>query len=230
MLVRRREPEGLLVYLTRRSSQSRFMPDAFVFPGGAVDSADRSAGALARLHGTVAGSAPEFAIAALRELFEEAGVLIACNQAGRAAILEAEHLGALRAELAQGMSFAALLAREGLALDARELIYYSNWITPLAQPVRFDTHFFVARAPEGQIAVADALEVHDGAWFAPREALQAAARDELSIMFPTRKHLERLAEYDSLDAFLSHARERTIAAITPHIRDGNIEFAEEQAW
>jgi 8-oxo-dGTP pyrophosphatase MutT (NUDIX family) len=230
MLLRRREPAGLLVYLTRRSSHSRFMPGAFVFPGGAVDEADRSATALERLHGAVAGIAPEFAVAAFRELFEEAGVLIACDRAGAAANLDSGRLIAWRAELAQGADFAALLAREDLALDARELIYYSNWITPLVQPVRFDTHFFVARAPDGQTALADAIEVHDGAWFAPRDALEAAARNELSIMFPTRKHLERLAEYDSPDAFLEHARARTIAAVTPHIRDGNIEFAEAETW
>lgn len=231
MLVRRREPAGFLVYLTRRSSHSRFMPDAFVFPGGAVDEADRSAVALARLHGAVAGIAPEVAVAAFRELFEEAGVLIACDRAGAPSTLDTARLRAWREELTKGADFSALLAREDLALDARELIYYSHWITPLAQPVRFDTHFFVARAPEGQTAEADAIEVHDGDWFAPSEALEAAARDELSIMFPTRKHLERMAAFDSLEAFLAHARTRTsIAPITPHIRDGNIEFAESETW
>jgi 8-oxo-dGTP pyrophosphatase MutT (NUDIX family) len=232
MLVRPRASGGLLVYLTRRSSKSRFMPGAYVFPGGTVDAADTSATARARLFGSVAGVAPEFATAALRELFEEAGVLVVCDASGDAALIAPERLALLRRELGGGIPFATLLEREGLFLDARELVYYSNWITPESEPLRFDTHFFIATAPEGQIAVADAVEVHDGEWLEPNDALARAERDELSIMFPTRKHLERLAAHDSVASLLAHARSRTaVRPILPVMRDKKIEFMPEgEAW
>ena len=232
MLVRPRAGGGLLVYLTRRSAKSRFMPGAYVFPGGTVDAADASAPARARLYGSVAGAAEEFAIAALRELFEEAGVLVACDAAGDAALVAPERLALLRRELGGGMPLATLLERERLFLDARELAYYSNWITPESEPLRFDTHFFIATAPEGQSAVADAVEVHDGAWFEPSDALARADRGELQIMFPTRKHLERLAAHDSLASLLEHARSRAaIRPILPVVRDKRIEFMPDgEAW
>jgi 8-oxo-dGTP pyrophosphatase MutT (NUDIX family) len=232
MLVRPRAGAGLLVYLTRRSSRSRFMPDAYVFPGGTLDAADRSASAHARLYGSVEGIEPEFAIVALRELFEEAGVLIACDAAGNPASVDRERLALLRQELSEGIPLATLLEREQFFLDARELVYYSNWITPESEPLRFDAHFFIATAPEGQIAVADAVEVHDGAWFEPRDALARADRGELRIMFPTRKHLERLAAHDSVASLFAHARSRTaVRPILPFMRDGEIEFMPEgEAW
>jgi recombination protein RecT len=232
MLVRQHAGGGLLVYLTRRSSRSRFMPDAFVFPGGTLDSQDKTALARAHLYGAVAGIGEEFAIAALRELFEEAGVLIVCDAAGDPTSVVPDRLALLRQDLVKAMPFATLLEREGLFLDARELVYYSRWITPEREPLRFDTHFFIATAPEGQIAVADAVEVHDGAWFAPHEALERADRDELRIMFPTRRHLERLAAHDSIESLLEHARSRTqIGAILPFMRDGRIEFMPGgEAW
>jgi len=208
------------------------MPDAYVFPGGTLDGEDRTPAARARLYGAVAGIDEEFGIAALRELFEEAGVLIVCDAAGDPAAMEPERLALLRKELTQGIPLATLLEREGLFLDARELVYYSHWITPEREPLRFDAHFFIATAPEGQIAIADAVEVHDGAWFAPRDALERADREELRIMFPTRKHLERLAAHDSITSLLEHARSRTaISPILPFMRDGQIEFTHEgEAW
>ena len=225
ILVRPREGGGVLVYMTRRSSSARFMPGAYVFPGGAVDAEDRSAAMRARLRGTVEGIGDEFAVAALRELFEEAGVLIACDGEGRAVSLAPERLAALRDEYSNGTPFAALMEREGLFLDARELAYYSNWITPIAEPLRFDTHFFIATAPAGQIASADAAEVHDGIWIEPFVSLARAGTSEMSIPFPTRKHLERLTQFDDVATLFAHARGRRVAAITPVIgRDGEREL------
>jgi len=193
---------GIVVYMNRRNSRSRFMPDAYVFPGGAVDAAD--------------GKPPRaFAIAALRELFEEAGILLARDGAGAPAQLDGPELEALRNCAAQGDRLPSLLQELGLHLDVEALTHYSNWITPESEPIRFDAHFFAARAPEGQIAAADAVEVHDGIWIAAHDALARADREELTIRFPTRKHLERLARYDDVDAFMAHARERTITAVMP---------------
>jgi 8-oxo-dGTP pyrophosphatase MutT (NUDIX family) len=220
MLVREGE-QGLSVYMARRSGRSSFVPDAYVFPGGGVDEADRSPELLSRLNGEAA-PAPEFAIAALRELFEEAGILIASDFAGRPAALGADKLGALRAERHAGRPLDALLERERLYLDARDLIHYSNWITPLSEPLRFDVHFYLAPAPHGQVASVDAVEVHDGQWLAPSEALERARRGELTIIFPTRMHLERLAAFSTLEDLFAHARGRVVTPVMPYQRDDGI--------
>ena len=208
------------------------MPGAYVFPGGAVDAADRNEAAFERILGTVEGIGFEFVVAALRELFEEAGVLIACKRGGGHARIPDDSLRDLRRALAQGKHFVSLLAEDDLYLDARELIHYSHWITPAAEPLRFDTHFFVAHPPEGQIAEADAVEMHDGLWLAPHEALARADRGELNIVFPTRKHLERMAEFATLEAFLEHARHRVIKPCEPCVRpDGTLAFVSgEETW
>jgi len=220
MLVRDRPGGGLAVYMTRRSARSRFVPDAYVFPGGKVDEADRRPAHLGRLVGAVGGCGPEFVVAALRELLEEAGVLLACRENGAPAAPAAELRARLRSELAAGGEFAASLARRGLFLDARELTYYSNWVTPESEPLRFDVHFFIARAPHGQEPAADAVEVHDGRWLEPADALARAERGELAIIFPTRKHLERLAAFASVDELLAHARgRRRISPVLSYQRD-----------
>jgi 8-oxo-dGTP pyrophosphatase MutT (NUDIX family) len=201
---------GIAVYLIRRSSRSRFMPDAYVFPGGAVDAAD--------------GPAPAcFAVAAVRELFEEAGILLARTSNEGGAELDQTALIELRAQAAAGAPFSALLESRGLEPDLAALTYYSNWITPQSEPIRFDAHFFIARAPEGQTALADAFEVHDGLWITAREALARAERSELTIRFPTWKHLERLARYDDVEAFFAHAKARTVVPVMP-VEDGTEAF------
>jgi 8-oxo-dGTP pyrophosphatase MutT (NUDIX family) len=204
-------PDGIGVYLIRRSSRSRFMPDAYVFPGGAVDASDGA-------------GADAFAVAALRELFEEAGILIARTKDGAPAALDAETLDGLRAAVANGSALRPLLEARGLELDVGALTYYSNWITPESEPIRFDAHFFVARSPEGQNAVADATEVHDGIWISAAEALARADRDELIVRLPTRKHLERIARFPDVEAFLAHARARTVVPVMPY-DDGVDAFA-----
>lgn len=231
MLVRE-DARGLEVFMARRSSRSSFVPDAYVFPGGGVDAADRGPDLRARLVGGPVRPAPEFAIAALRELFEEAGVLIASDAAGRPAALDPARLAALRAERHAGTPLATLLEREQLFLNGNELTHYSNWITPLSEPRRFDVHFYLAPAPLDQSASVDAIEVHDGAWFAPYDALERAERGELTIIFPTRKHLERLAAFSTLDALLAHARTRAIGPVMPYERDdGKFDFAAgTEAW
>jgi 8-oxo-dGTP pyrophosphatase MutT (NUDIX family) len=223
---------GFAVYLARRSAKSSFMPGAYVFPGGAVDAADRDEAAFERVFGSVRGIGLEYVIAALRELFEEAGVLIACRADGGRVSIPDDTLRDLRRAIAQGKHFISLLSEDDLYLDARKLLYYSNWITPALEPRRFDTHFFVAHPPEGQIAEADAVELHDGVWLTPHEALEQAARGELNIVFPTRKHLERMAEFATLDAFLEHAAERAVRPCEPFVRaDGTLDFSPgESAW
>jgi len=224
MLLRPDIAGGYAVYMLRRSAKSRFMPRAYVFPGGAVDAEDRELAASDRVRDLHGPAAAELAVAALRELFEEAGILIAGHRDRTLAEPDARTLTELRSALRDGASFGALLERFDLVLDAGALTYYSNWITPESEPIRFDAHFFVARSPEGQNAVADATEVHDGIWISAAEALARADRDELIVRLPTRKHLERIARFPDVEAFLAHARARTVVPVMPY-DDGVDAFA-----
>ena len=195
-------PEGYCVFMARRNSSSRNLPDHYVFPGGKLDQADYEPALLAKLRGfdQPAEQGP-FAVAAIRELFEEAGVLLACNADGTAINLVAqperlEELLRERTALARGEgAFSAALERLGLYLDGRALVPFSRWVTPLAVAARFDTVFFLVRAPEDQTASEDQTEIYDGEWLTPRAALQRHAAGKLTLIFPTIKHLERLAEH-----------------------------------
>jgi 8-oxo-dGTP pyrophosphatase MutT (NUDIX family) len=111
-----------------------------------------------------------------------------------------------------------------LSADA-ELVPFSRWITPAEVKVRFDTWFFVARAPQGATATPDGAECVDARWLRPGDALAAAERDELMLVFPTIKHLEQLARFESVDGVLEAARARTMEPIQPRVvvRDGTAE-------
>ena len=216
VMLLRDAPGGLEVYMTRRSAKSRFVPEVFVFPGGRVDDGDRSARILARLVGTGDGRLDAgLTIAAVRELFEEAGILLA-RQREEPGTLNLHELGHWRAKLAAGeKAFADFIEERDLVIDASGIVPYSNWITPISEPIRFDTHFFVARAPEDQEAIADAYEVYDGRWIAPKEALALADGGALRMIFPTYMHLTRLAQADSVEAMLAAARAQRIDPILP---------------
>lgn len=211
--------QGIEVLLTRRSSKSSFVPDAYVFPGGAVDAADGTPEMTALLNARL--RAPAFTVAAVRELFEEAGILLVVTEDGARAALDAARLREMRAALLGGVSFAGLLRQARLRVDAANVLPYSNWITPLEEPKRFDTHFFAALAPGDQIAEADGSEVHDGRWFEPAAALARAQAGELSIIFPTRKHLERIAAHSGASSFLAAARSRAIKPVLAVSLGGN---------
>lgn len=111
----------------------------------------------------------------------------------------------------------------GLELDPATLVAFSRWITPRQVKVRFDTHFFVAPAPAGQEPACDGEECVDLRWIAPVAALEAGRRDELMLVFPTIKHLEQLAEFESVDALLAHARSRRVQPVEPRVLvDGGV--------
>jgi 8-oxo-dGTP pyrophosphatase MutT (NUDIX family) len=229
MLVRDGAGGRVEVYLTRRNARSRFMPDAFVFPGGAVDAADRSIAAK-RVRGNAGRASAEFVVAAVRETFEEAGVLLASTAGGEHVALTASELASARAALLAGAGFEALLEARELAIDASRLIYYSNWVTPATEPIRFDAHFFAALAPPDQFAAADAIEVHEGRWLAPEEALAQAERGAMTVRFPTRKHLARIARFENVADFFAHAREREIRPVEPVERGPDNFLLDDDAW
>jgi 8-oxo-dGTP pyrophosphatase MutT (NUDIX family) len=217
------------VFMARRSARSAFMPDAYVFPGGALDAGDASPAAVALLDAVPAGVEAPFAITAIRELLEEAGVLLGHRPAGDPPTAAA--IAAMRAELAAGAAFAALLQRDGWRIEGSALTYYSRWITPPGEMARrFDARFFTARAPANQAAAADAFELHDGAWTTPADAIARFERNEWSVAYPTLRHLERLAAFDTVDALVENARSRTPVAVMPNLaRDGGIALPAELA-
>ena len=216
VIVGRDTSEGLQVFMVRRSARAVFLPDQYVFPGGRVDDADHDEAAR-RLRGSAGEVDPAYAMTAARETFEEVGLLFADRP------VPIDALGGLRRAMHAGeIAFGEVLERLGASVDASQLRYFSRWITPKAELAtrRFDTRFFVARAPEDQVAEADANEVLDGRWITPAAALAANARGDMGLIFPTIKHLERIAPYRTADELLAFAREKTIVTVSPEVQPG----------
>ncbi len=102
-------------------------------------------------------------------------------------------------------------------IEPAELVKFSRWITPAVVKIRFDTHFFLAAAPEGATPVVDGSEIVDLAWHTPQSALDAYGRDELPLVFPTIKHLEQFAVFETADALINHAAQQTVEPIEPRV-------------
>lgn len=228
VIIARDAAEGLEVYMLRRSAASKASPDAYVFPGGTVDNADKSPQARMRLHGNWRPAEPAFTYAAIRETFEECGLLFSTTS------VERERLRSARTALLEGKrSFSETLIDLDVRLDATAVRYFSRWITPPVVPQRFDARFFVARAPHDQEAEADELETYDGKWVRPIAALEAAKNGEMQLIFPTLKHLERIGSFADVDALLAFAEKKTTIPVTPDVREGPIFSLPptiEQSW
>jgi 8-oxo-dGTP pyrophosphatase MutT (NUDIX family) len=247
------------VYLTRRSARSAFAPDAFVFPGGTVDAQDASPVLQRRTLGldaarlrdefratvdaSLSSSEPPIApdqgasllVAALRELFEEAGILLARDAAGNlVSTSSVEGLDAQRVAVRTGaMPFAEFLERHDWYADAATLTLFSHWITPPVEPRRYNTHFFFAIAPPSQDPLADAHETHDGIWIAPSAALERYAQGAMHLVYPTIKHLERLRAFGSANEAAEYARSKSVLTIMPHApNDGDFKIPQalENTW
>ena len=198
-------PRGLEVLMLQRSLDLAFMPGVHVFPGGALDAADNSpalhalcAGlddaAASRTLGVERGGLAYW-IAAIREAFEEAGILLAYDAGGRIVSLneaEAERYRPHRRALDEGhAAFVDFVQGEGLRLAVDRLRYFGHWITPVGSPRRYDTRFFIAAAPEGQEVRHDNREAIAHAWVCPGEALELCAREAINMRLPTIRTLER---------------------------------------
>jgi 8-oxo-dGTP pyrophosphatase MutT (NUDIX family) len=192
--------------MVRRNRDSAFMGGAHVFPGGAVDDVDR--GPLASQVVAWDGTADElpWRSAAVRELAEEAGVLL-CDEPP---VVDG----------AEGEVLYRVLARHGATLDAGRLEYLSNWVTPEGPSRRFDTRFFVTVVAEGTEAASDRREVFDAEWVTPSAALAAAVDGTRQIELPTRVHLELLAGFTTADDVVEHARRAVPHPIEPRIAAG----------
>ena len=216
VVVTRDTEAGIEVYLLRRGSNSPGFPDAYVFPGGTLDkSSDYSPQARMRLAGQWRPAEPAFTYAAIRETFEECGLLFSVEP------VEHDVLRAARTRmLKKERTFGETLIDLNVKLDAHAVRYFSRWITPTVNPHRFDARFFVARAPAGQVAEADELETYDGRWVRPADMLAQVERNEVQMVFPTIKHLERIGGFKNVDELLAFAETKKTIPITPEVRPG----------
>ncbi len=190
--------------MTRRSSQASFAPGAFVFPGGVVDPADGSAMAtkLSRARSGQSSDQLQFAVAAIREAFEELGVLLAT--AGGLPISQTLIDGMDRAA---GADFLAQVSDRGLLLSVDEVWWLAHWITDRDLPKRFDARFLVARMPAGQEPAADNGEQFEPVWISPKEALRRHDAGDFALIFPTIRTLRRMARWSSVDELLAACSE-----------------------
>jgi len=238
MMLRPGHAEGFEVFMLRRSARSAFAPDVYVFPGGTVDGADYDVNAAGRITGLdeerlarmyraertpllddaehtipTPADARALLVAALRETFEEAGVLLGVADIAR---VELKALHDARGKLLRNeMRFDELLELLDLGLDSRQLEFFSQWITPPSEGRRFNAHFFLARADQ-QHAIADRFETHDEIWISPKRALKRHAAGSYAMVYPTIKHIERLAQFDSIDEALAFAQTKPILRIMPN--------------
>jgi 8-oxo-dGTP pyrophosphatase MutT (NUDIX family) len=221
---------GLEVFLLRRHARSGFMANAYVFPGGRLDDADLDSRLLARLEGSSPDELAELmsgvasaeraaghVVACIRETFEEAGVLLAHNVGPGAAHSQAS-LHPWRQRLNAGeISFVDLVETLDLVLCGGSVSYFDHWITPTAEPKRYDTRFFLAASPEGQAGAHDGHETTDSVWITPSEALSAHDAGEMWLAPPTWCILRELAALSDVDAAVSWASRGAVPTIQPTI-------------
>ncbi len=236
---------GLEVLLSRRAEGSDYTSGAWVFPGGIVDARDRDAhGACVGLDDTAASAklgldsgGLDFFVAAIRECFEESGLLFARALADDAVALDGAAVARLvpwRHLLHQREhGIAELCAREGIRLDAGALVYLSHWLTPLGRAKRYDTRFFIAAAPASQVALFDGTEMVEQLWIAPSEAL--ARSRTLKLLTPTQKTLDLIARFADVAALMAWAAApRSVPLTMPHValgKDGlRPVLPDEPAW
>jgi 8-oxo-dGTP pyrophosphatase MutT (NUDIX family) len=220
--------QGIEVFMVRRVIQSDFMPDVYVFPGGSVSKDDLAAELVDGLCKPVALSPGDpkgrtrlgsgARAAAIRELFEEAGILLAYQTETLLAIpeLEVERFAAYRNAFNERKgSLVEMAHSEHLILATDLLNYFAHWITPEGMPKRFDTHFFLTTAPEEQQAAHDRLETSEGIWISPIEALARFERKEFPLVFATIYQLRELAAFGNVQEALTSTLKQHVPTRIP---------------
>src|ERR1700722_20314386 len=224
---------GYEILMLRRNLNSDFVGGAYVFPGGRVDETDAGARAERLSYGLSDNEASRrlaldsgglaYYVACLRELFEEVGLLVVCTRDGAPIRLRDDatirRLAISRREVNAGtLDFLELLEREALVLDLRDLEYVAHWVTPTGFSRRFDTRFFVARAPIDQVATHDAGETVADQWIRPRDALDAYPRWHREMLPPTISNLESIAHLSTAQEVIDRAQSlREVVRVQPRI-------------
>lgn len=224
---------GVEVFMLRRNPNSAFVGGAYVFPGGAVDPHDESVDLEAVCGGRTDADASvqlglergglAYWVAAVRECFEECGLLLAYDRSGDVIRFDDDAVMArfvehrLRVDAAE-LRMVDLCAAEGLSLACDAMHYFSHWITPVGPPRRYDTRFFVARAPDAQVGAHDDRETVANLWVRPADALERHRAGELEMIIPTISNLAALARFDTADEVVEAARSiAEVPAILPKL-------------
>lgn len=233
ILLRRRQEEdqGFEVLMALRNSRSAFVPSSYVFPGGRVDETDHNRDLerfcnepeLTRVLQALDGvSPPEQAlgiwVAAVRETFEEVGLLFARRKDGSLLSLDADEVErrflSYRNRVHGGeLPFGEMLQGEGLMLALDRLHYFSHWITPELSPIRYDTRFFVAEVPSDQEALHDGNELTKHLWITPQEALDGYGEQRFHMVVPTIVTLEELSRFETIDEVIESTGGKEIRAV-----------------
>jgi len=218
----------LEVFMVVRHHQIDAFSGALVFPGGKLEEADGDPALRARCGGAdkIDDEALKFRVAGVREAFEECGILLA-RKRGQRALVAAVDLDGIeqrwRAKLAKDeASIVDLVDAEDLELATDLMVPYAHWITPAFAPKRFDTWFFLAEAPEDQVALHDGSESVDSVWISPQQAIDEAEAGRRTLVHATLKNLELLAETPSVTEAISAACARKVVTVQPWLenRDG----------
>ncbi len=219
---------GLEVFMVERHHRIDFATGALVFPGGKVDPGDHESALRGRCRGAegLDDDALALRVAAIRETFEEAGVLLARPKAREAveerALVPAERLAGIEERhrgplLANETDIGAIATAEDLELACDRLVPFAHWITPTFMPKRFDTWFFLVPAPPDHVALHDGHESVDSVWTTPSDAIAAAERGERTIIFPTLMNLRKLARAETVADALERARSEAVVTVFPRV-------------
>jgi 8-oxo-dGTP pyrophosphatase MutT (NUDIX family) len=217
-------PDGdgeIEVFMMVRHYEIDFNSGALVFPGGSVDAGDHDIARTPHLYDGGEGLDAEalgFRIAAIRETFEESGILLAKPRGSNemlSAARAAEICANYRAAADKDKIFLKILNENGNLLTLNELVPFAHWITPEGMPKRFDTHFFLAAAPPEQVGMHDGKESTDSIWVSPREALAGGESGRFKLPFPTTRNLIKLGKHRTVKAALDDARSKPIVTVMP---------------
>jgi len=218
------------VLMVLRHPNSSFVPDSYVFPGGGLEDSDCSEDMAAlcsgidrqrageMLDGTTATDKALGAwVSAIRETFEEVGLLLAYREDGTLLDFrsseECDRFRSYRYHLTEHrMTFFDILTKERLTLAADRLHYFSHWITPWFLPIRYDARFFVAAAPHNQKTQPDGIELTKHVWISPRELLEGAGRRQYDMVEPTMVTIMEIAEFSSIQEVISSTTGKRITA------------------
>ncbi len=218
ILLLRDEPE-FQVLMVKRHHQIDFASGALVFPGGKTHAGDHDPVWADHAIGWAAEAPDQQAlrVAAVREVYEEAGILIARDSSGASFCGDERAHDARDAIARDERPFIDLVRELDVSIDLTALVVFARWITPAMMPKRFDTWFYAARADSAQLAICDGWETVDAEWIAPAEALRLAEAGERKVIFPTRMNLQLLAESQSAAEAMERAAARTLVTVEPKV-------------
>lgn len=205
------------IFMQTRAQTMGFAAGMIAFPGGKVDARDLDLAASRLVASRHDLDLAEVAarVAAVRESFEEAGVLLTRGPG----IAERDFIEAQPAIAGRALAFSDFLAHHDQQIDLDVLVPFARWVPPPGlHGKRYDTRFYLARLPEGASAGHDGNEATTSWWITPAEAIARADRKEAEVMFPTRRNLERLAQFGSIDALIGHAVETPVVTVQPEVR------------